>query len=72
MKELQDIVVAFEAIIRRAQRAALATVVQTLGSVYRRAGARMLIMEADQRVGSISGGCLESDVCERAQGVIES
>jgi xanthine/CO dehydrogenase XdhC/CoxF family maturation factor len=41
----------------------LATVVQTTGSTYRRPGARMLI-RGDEFVGTISGGCLESDVVE--------
>lgn len=72
MKEIQDIISAFEQSQRHDQRAALATVVYTSGSVYRRPGARMLITESGQRTGSISGGCLENDVCERAQTVIES
>ncbi len=50
---------------------ALATVVATAGSTYRKAGARMLI-EADGRItGLLSGGCLEGDLRERAQSVLE-
>jgi xanthine dehydrogenase accessory factor len=45
---------------------ALATVVTTSGSVYRRAGARMLIEPGGQAIGSVSGGCLEADLQERA------
>ncbi|MBV9389207.1 MAG: XdhC family protein [Chroococcidiopsidaceae cyanobacterium CP_BM_ER_R8_30] len=67
MKELQDILKTFEQIKRSRAKAALATVVKTRGSVYRRPGARMLITEAGQMVGAISGGCLESDIVERAQ-----
>lgn len=67
MKELQDILETFEQIKRSRAKAALATVVKTSGSVYRRPGARMLITEAGQMVGAISGGCLESDIVERAQ-----
>ena len=45
---------------------ALATVVATAGSVYRRAGARMLIEPGGEVIGSVSGGCLEADLQERA------
>lgn len=45
---------------------ALATVVTTAGSVYRRAGARMLIEPGVEAIGSVSGGCLEADLQERA------
>jgi xanthine dehydrogenase accessory factor len=55
--------------LRRAP-AALATVVETRGSVYRRPGAHMLIGEGSPLAGSVSGGCLEQDVAERAQEVI--
>ncbi len=49
---------------------ALATLVAVDGSSYRQPGARMLC-DADGRVlaGAISGGCLESDVAQRAAGV---
>src|SRR5512139_407661 len=46
--------------------AVLATVVHVKGSAYRRPGARMLIMGDGSRIGTISGGCLESDVVRKA------
>ncbi len=49
---------------------ALATLVQVEGSSYRRVGARLLVNAEGQWLGSISGGCLESDVIARAQEVI--
>ena len=67
MKELQNIITAFERSKHSNQRTAIATVVKTSGSVYRRPGARMLLTDNSQMVGAISGGCLESDVFERAQ-----
>ena len=70
MKELQDILKTFEQIKHSKVKAAIATVVKTSGSVYRRPGARMLITESGQMVGAISGGCLESDIVERAQPLI--
>lgn len=72
MKELQAIVAAFEQTQQDGEAAALATVVEVRGSTYRQPGARMLITQAGQRVGTISGGCLESDVVERAQQVMSS
>jgi xanthine dehydrogenase accessory factor len=51
--------------------AALATLVQTSGSTYRRPGARMFVCADGQSVGSISGGCLERDVIEQARSVME-
>lgn len=72
MNELQNV---FEAYMRgRAGglRMALATVVGVEGSAYRRPGARMLITEAGETTGTISGGCLERDAAERAARVTES
>ena len=48
------------------QEAVLATVVHVSGSAYRRPGARMLMLPDGTRVGSISGGCLEGDVSQKA------
>ncbi len=54
------------------QPAALATLVQVEGSSYRRPGARLLLLPNGTRTGSISGGCLEEDVMERARRVLGS
>ena len=54
------------------EQAVLATVVDLQGSGYRRPGARMLIMPDAETVGMVSGGCLESDVMERAKKVLAS
>ncbi|MDZ4701172.1 MAG: XdhC family protein [Rhodothermales bacterium] len=45
---------------------ALATVVRIGGSTYRRPGARLLIDPKGATWGTISGGCLEGEVAERA------
>lgn len=47
----------------------LATLVEVAGSSYRRAGARLLVTRDEQRIGSISGGCLEEDVIARSRSV---
>ncbi len=52
--------------------AILATVVELLGSGYRLPGAKMLITENGEAFGTVSGGCLESDVLERAKKVLDT
>jgi xanthine dehydrogenase accessory factor len=49
---------------------ALATVVATAGSTYRKPGARMLIYADGSYLGLLSGGCLEADLGLHAQEVI--
>lgn len=66
MRELQDIVRAYESLAREGAEAVLATVVQTRGSTYRKAGARMLMTESEWLAGAISGGCLEGDLLRKA------
>jgi len=51
---------------REQGEAVLATVVKVEGSAYRRPGARMLIPLYGGTVGTISGGCLESEVAKKA------
>lgn len=70
MNELQAIIEAFADVQQNHKNAVLATVVKVKGSAYRGPGARMLITEDGCRVGAISGGCLEDDVCDRAKEVI--
>lgn len=52
--------------------AILATVVDVRGSSYRLPGARMLISETGETFGTVSGGCLEADVLERARRVLQT
>lgn len=66
MKELSDIVQAYDTAKQSGVRMALATVVQVDGSSYRRPGARMLVTEDGQLTGAISGGCLEGDALRKA------
>ena len=50
----------------------LATVYETIGSTYSKAGHRVLIAANGDYQGLVSGGCLEGDLAERARGVIET
>lgn len=53
-----------------ARPSVLATLATVEGSSYRRPGARLLLTADGQRLGSISGGCLEEDVLVRARRVL--
>lgn len=66
MKEIKQIIQAFEVACSKQQKAALATVVHVAGSSYRGPGARMLITEDGMLTGAISGGCLEGDALRKA------
>jgi xanthine/CO dehydrogenase XdhC/CoxF family maturation factor len=72
MKEITDIIRAFDQAQRDGKRSALATVVLVEGSSYRRPGARMLITEDGRLTGAISGGCLEGDALRKAMFAIMS
>ena len=72
MKELRDIITAWKQIQSKEKTAALATLVKVKGSAYRSPGARMLITADGQQIGTISGGCLESDVVKRSQEVLKT
>ncbi len=67
MKEIRDIISAYQAASSQHIRTALATVVHVEGSSYRRPGARMLVTENGHFTGAISGGCLEGDALRKAQ-----
>ena len=66
MKEIRDIVQAFDEALKQGKKTALATVVNVSGSSYRRPGARMLVTDDGQLTGAISGGCLEGDALRKA------
>ena len=51
---------------------AIATVVATRRSAPRPIGAKLAISETGELCGSVSGGCVESDVYENAREVLES
>lgn len=72
MNEVRALVEAFDVANVKGERCALATVVSVEGSSYRRPGARMLVCEGGATTGTISAGCLESDVVEHAKRVIRA
>jgi xanthine dehydrogenase accessory factor len=66
MREIGEIVRAFNQARKENKLTALATVVKVEGSAYRRPGARMLVTEDGVLTGAISGGCLEGDALKKA------
>ncbi len=70
MREITQIVEAFESLCAAGKACALATVIGVEGSSYRRPGARMLIAQDGRCWGGISGGCLEQDVARRGRMLI--
>ncbi|MFM1929855.1 MAG: hypothetical protein RL387_1183 [Bacteroidota bacterium] len=66
MKELLEIVNAYDNAKKAGKDCVLATVVHVEGSSYRRPGARMLVLDSGLMIGAISGGCLEGDALKKA------
>ena len=71
MKEIREILKEAGS-LAAGEKAVLATVVDLKGSGYRLPGARMLIKANGNATGTVSGGCLEADVLERAKRVLET
>ncbi|MBE7175820.1 MAG: XdhC family protein [Mucilaginibacter polytrichastri] len=71
MKEIRDIILAYNEATAAGKKTALATVVKVEGSSYRRPGARMLVTEDGHLTGAISGGCLEGDALQKARLTIQ-
>lgn len=72
MKEIKTILEQLKIASEKEIKTALATVVNVYGSSYRRTGARMLILENGFWFGSVSGGCLEGDVINKANEVFKN
>jgi len=57
---------------RAGEKVVVATVVATRRSAPRPVGTSLAVSESGQMCGSVSGGCVESDVFENAQEVLQS
>jgi xanthine dehydrogenase accessory factor len=66
MKEINNIIKAYDEARLEGKQTVMATVVHLEGSSYRRPGARMLITDEGKLTGAISGGCLEGDALQKA------
>src|SRR2546430_10708942 len=72
MSEIQEVLAAISALAERDEPMALATIVATRGSTYRRAGARYLVPATGEPIGNLSGGCLEDDVARAGREAMAS
>ena len=64
MRELLDVIGQATA---AGEKVVVATVIDTIRSAPRQPGAKMVVHENGRFVGSVSGGCVEADVVERAR-----
>jgi xanthine/CO dehydrogenase XdhC/CoxF family maturation factor len=72
MRELDRIRQALSEAAARGEGLVLVTVMAVEGSVYRGAGARMIVSANGETVGAVSGGCLEADIIARAPDVLSA
>ncbi|MGK7957861.1 MAG: XdhC family protein [Crocosphaera sp.] len=70
MHELQEIINAFQVNQQQDKKTFLATIVNSFGSTYRQKGAKMLITETGDMVGTLSGGCVENDIFQYTQQIV--
>jgi len=69
MKEIVDEVERWR---KQGERVAVATVVATRRSAPRPVGSKFAVSESGALCGSVSGGCVESDIAEHAKAVLET
>jgi xanthine/CO dehydrogenase XdhC/CoxF family maturation factor len=69
---VRQIIQTFDAWRAGRQSMVLATVFETIGSTYTKAGHRILIAAHGDYQGLVSGGCLEGDLAEHARTVVET
>jgi xanthine dehydrogenase accessory factor len=67
---MREVLEQLEGWLAKGERAALATVVETRHSAPRPLGSRLAVSESGLLFGSVSGGCVESDVALQAREVI--
>ncbi|WP_026962956.1 XdhC family protein [Alicyclobacillus herbarius] len=70
--EARDVFSRIEQAWSDGERTALLTITQVKGSAYRLPGAKMMMTEKGKMLGTLSGGCLESDLYGWAEKVMEA
>jgi xanthine dehydrogenase accessory factor len=68
---MQDIYSEMVEVLLRKEKCVLATLISRVGSAPRAVGAKYLIKEDGTSLGSIGGGCVEAEVWQEAQKVME-
>ncbi|QWX85293.1 XdhC family protein [Cellulophaga sp. HaHaR_3_176] len=70
--EFKKIISAFLSANKNGIKSVLVTVVALEGSSYRKPGVRMLLLENEQMVGAVSGGCVEKEIIRQSKSVFET
>lgn len=70
--EFKNIVKAGLSASKNGLKSVLASVVALDGSSYRRPGVRMLILENENMIGAVSGGCVEKEILIQSQSVFRT
>jgi xanthine dehydrogenase accessory factor len=68
---MRDVLADLDRWQREGETMALATLVAVHGSAPRLPGARLVVTRTGKMAGSVSGGCVESDIVTRAQRVLD-
>jgi xanthine/CO dehydrogenase XdhC/CoxF family maturation factor len=68
---VREVLAQLERWLAEGERAALATVIETRRSAPRPIGSRLAVSESGSLFGSVSGGCVESDVAVQAREVMD-
>jgi xanthine dehydrogenase accessory factor len=66
------VIAAAAELVRTGRRGAIVTIIETVGSTPRKAGAKMLIDDAGRVVGTVGGGCVEADLYAIAKQVMRT
>ena len=69
---MHDVIGTIERWLGEDKRVALATVVKAWGSAPRPLGSKMVVSSTGEMAGSVSGGCVEGAVFDKAREVIET
>lgn len=70
--KINHLIDAYRRLHQQSADGVLATIVETFGSTYQKAGARMLIAKDGALTGLLGGGCFERDLLEHALPVFET
>ncbi|MGZ8916548.1 MAG: XdhC family protein [Methylobacter sp.] len=70
--KINHLINAYRQLNQQTENSVLATIIETFGSTYQQAGARMLITKQGELIGLLGGGCFERDLVEQARSVFET
>lgn len=72
MSRHHRLLAAYSSLMQSRQPVVMATIIETFGSTYQKAGARMLIGRNGELIGLLGGGCFERDLIEHANILFET